>query len=100
MGGRLQQPGFRWALKSFLHQSGSEPVFHDSPTANVTSAGVECTRKGVVLMSDVSQCASIVIYDDGCPENPMAVADLPSNLKYANPVPEALPGKERRLYSN
>lgn len=96
-GPRLQQPGFRWALKSFLHQAGSEPVFHDSPTVKITSAGVECTSEGILLMSDVTQCKDFLIYEEGEPDVPIAVATLPANRKYEDPVSARPAGKEREL---
>ncbi|KIW66212.1 hypothetical protein PV04_08412 [Phialophora macrospora] len=96
-GPRLQQPGFRWALKSFLHQAGSQPVFHDSPTAKVTSTGVECTCEGILLMSDVTQCTSFMVYVDGGPDIPILVATHPLNREYEDPVAVTPPGEEREL---
>ncbi|KAJ9603796.1 hypothetical protein H2200_011982 [Cladophialophora chaetospira] len=96
-GPRLVQPGFRWALKSFLHQSGSDPAFHDSPTVKVTSVGVECTCYGILLKSDVAQCKDFMVYDDGGPDIPIAVASHPANHDFEVPIPATPPGAERQL---
>lgn len=96
-GPRLQEPGFRWALKSFLHQTGCEPVLHDSPTVKVTAAGLECTCDGMILMSDVSQCTQFMILDEGGPGIPIGVIPLPANRKYEDQVPRAQTGATRRL---
>lgn len=85
-GPRLKQPGFRWALKSFLRQTGSEPVFHDSPTAEVTSDGLLCTSGGILLMSDVAEYNNFIVYEDGS-DVPIAVGNLPHNREFEDPIP-------------
>ena len=81
VGDRLNQPGFGWAPRSFLRQNGNDVVIKGSPTAIVTSSGLEISLDGMILTSDVATCKQFLLVEVGGSGAPFGVMSLPASNK-------------------